>query len=280
MRHAFAILVAIILSGCGETADSPPVREPEARAVTATATASSSSSGASASAPAGESGNGARAVSTETDAYSFAYAYPEKAGAIPGLARLLDTRLEETKANLAAAASKDRAEMQDSGSPFRPHSHETRWMVVADLPDWLSLSAQAYFYSGGAHGMTTFDSLVWDKRAGRALQPTDFFGSASAFSDTVRESFCAELDRQRAEKRGSPVDKTDEIFGACIDPVENSTLILGSSNGRTFDRIGFLIPPYNAGPYAEGTFEITLPVTPAVLARVKPEYQASFSTLR
>ena len=47
-----------------------------------------------------------------------------------------------------------------------------------------------------------------------------------------------------------------------------------------FDRVGFLIDPYTAGPYAEGTYEVTLPVTRAILAAVKPEYAESFTATR
>ena len=54
-------------------------------------------------------------------------------------------------------------------------------------------------------------------------------------------------------------------------------MLLGSSNGATFDRIGFQIAPYEAGPYAEGTYEITLPVDGAVMRALKPQYRASFS---
>ena len=46
---------------------------------------------------------------------------------------------------------------------------------------------------------------------------------------------------------------------------------------RRFDRIGLLAAPYVAGAYAEGSYEVTLPVTPKVLAAVKPEYKAAFA---
>ena len=66
------------------------------------------------------------------------------------------------------------------------------------------------------------------------------------------------------------------MFDQCIDPTA-STVILGSSNKQQFDRIGILIAPYEAGPYAEGDYEITLPVTKAVLAAVKPQYRSVFA---
>ena len=66
------------------------------------------------------------------------------------------------------------------------------------------------------------------------------------------------------------------MFSECIDPLA-STLILGSANGQTFDRIGVLIAPYEAGPYAEGEYEVTLPVGAAVMRALKPQYRTSFS---
>ena len=66
------------------------------------------------------------------------------------------------------------------------------------------------------------------------------------------------------------------MFDECIKPSEQ-TVILGSSNGRTFDKVGVLAGPYAAGPYAEGDYEFTLPVTPALLKAVKPEYRGAFS---
>ena len=68
---------------------------------------------------------------------------------------------------------------------------------------------------------------------------------------------------------------SDDPFSDCIDPTD-STIILGSSNGKAFDRIGVLVAPYEAGPYAEGEYEVTLPVNDAVMAAVKPDYRATF----
>ena len=50
-----------------------------------------------------------------------------------------------------------------------------------------------------------------------------------------------------------------------------------SSNRRAIDRLGLLVGPYVAGAYAEGSYDITLPVTPAVLKAVKPEYRGAFA---
>jgi len=46
-------------------------------------------------------------------------------------------------------------------------------------------------------------------------------------------------------------------------------------NGR-FDHIKVIADQYVAGPYAEGPYEILLPITAAMIERVKPDYRSSF----
>ena len=58
------------------------------------------------------------------------------------------------------------------------------------------------------------------------------------------------------------------------------TLLLGSSNRQASNRIGLIADQYAAGSYAEGPCEVTLPVTPAAIAAVKPVYHAAFSVKR
>ena len=216
-------------------------------------------------------------MKVDNDLYSFEYAYPAQAGAIPELRALLDKRAQASRAELEAGARRDRAEAAKDDYPYRPHGAGTEWKVVTDLPRWLSLSASRYEYSGGAHGMSFSEGLVWDREQGIAREASDFFLSKPALSSAIRKPFCAALDKERAKRRQAAVNRNSgDQFDECIDPIEHA-MILGSSNGRTFDRIGILVEPYAAGPYAEGMYEITLPVTPAVLAVVKPAYKSAFS---
>ena len=104
--------------------------------------------------------------------------------------------------------------------------------------------------------------------------------SGDALEAAINPAFCKELDRQRARKRGVEFDRaTPGMFDECIG-LASTTVLLGSSNRKTFDRVGFLIPPYEAGPYAEGSYEVTLPVSEAILRAVKPEFRGSFSVSR
>jgi len=220
----------------------------------------------------------ARSVSESNDLYEFAYAYPAQAAAVPALRDWLDKDLETTKQALIADARKDKAEASKDGYPFHAWTASKEWKVVTDLPAWLSLSTIVGSYSGGAHPNYVFEAMVWDKTAGRRMAAIDLFTSKAALSAAIRKPFCDGLTKARMKKRGEewPGDGIDD-FTKCVDPMEQ-VVILGSAGHKGFDRVGFLIAPYNAGPYAEGDYEVTVPVTAQVIAAVKPEYRGAFTT--
>jgi hypothetical protein len=268
-----ALLAALLLSatGCGaETSDAPEAKARPSAAAPASATpAPVAPPPAPRAAAVHEKG--------ENDLFSFEYAYPAKAAAIPGLKALLDKRMATARAELEKGSKTDQAEAAKNGYPYRQHSSGAEWKVVTDLPRWLSLSAELYTYEGGAHGMTFFDALLWDREQNLARTAADLFISKAALSAAIREPFCAALDKERTKRRGAPVKRNSgDPFDECIDPAEHA-IILGSTNGRTFDRLGVLVEPYAAGAYAEGTFDITLPVTERIRGSVKPAYRDAFS---
>lgn len=216
-------------------------------------------------------------VSEKNDLYEFTYAYPAQAAAIPALKAQLDADMAKAKAEIARDASDGKKDATANDYPFNPYFHSTEWKVVTDLPGWLSLSTLVGLYTGGAHPNYAFDALLWDKTANKRVEPLALFTSKAALAQAITRPFCAALAKERLKKRGE-VWQGDGIsdFEQCIDPLAQ-VIILGSAGRQGFDRIGFLIAPYNAGPYAEGSYEVTLPVTPAVLAAVKPEYRAAFA---
>lgn len=263
MRFGSVAVIAVLLAGCSSGRNKPMEM-------------ASASSAATSPAASGSDTEQAGAIATDA-AYSFDYRYPETAAAIPALRLALDDEARSVRSRLVSEAEQARSDAQGAGFPFHAYSYAKTWQVVSDLPDWLSLSARIATYTGGAHGMALFDALVWDKRAGKRRKAVDLFTSPAALSRAIRGAFCDVLDRQRAAKRGAPVNRAGgAMFDACIDPVAE-TLILGSAGGKAFDRVGVLVAPYDAGPYVEGTYEVTLPVTPAVIAAARPEYRRYFA---
>lgn len=217
-------------------------------------------------------------VHVETATYGFTYRYPLAARRIPALKAWLDKDAARLQAAIAQQAREGQDEARRNGFPFHKYDSATEWRVVTDLPGWLSLSGTSGDYTGGAHPNHGPIALLWDKAANRQVKAADLFVSATALSQATRAPFCAALNQQRAKKRGKPVaPKSGDPFDACLDPAKDGTLILGSADRVHFTRLGFLLGPYAAGPYVEGDYEVTLPVTSAVLAAVRPEYRAAFA---
>ena len=270
---ASAALICL-LAGCGHGEKTPDAATASASpAPVAMASAVANASISSPSAP-------ARKVAISNDMIEFDYAYPAAAAAIPALKSYFDSDLASQQHSLEDSARSGKADAKQGGYDYHPLSYSADWKVVTDLPNWLSLSTVIGTYEGGAHPNAAFDAMVWDRTANLKRNPIDLFVSKQKLSAAIRPEFCRQIDAQRAAKRGAPVQHgTDEMFTDCLDPTD-STIILGSSNHHTFDRIGVLVAPYDAGPYAEGTYEVTLPVTPAVLAAVRPEFQSSFALKR
>lgn len=211
---------------------------------------------------------------------TFNYAWPAQVSAISPLANRLTQERDQ-------ALGEQQAEWQSALEEFGTidcitcvnRGYGKEWKVVTDTPRFLSLSAEIYVYSGGAHGNSYFDALVWDREGadgeGEALQTNDLFTSDAVFYDAIRAPYCSALDAERAKRRGAPVQSGD--FGSACPQLEELVLIIGSSNGETFDRLGLLAAPYVAGSYAEGPYEVTLPVTQGVIDAVKPAYKDYFS---
>lgn len=257
-------VLALALTACN--GDGPAVDPTPTATPTPTSTASATASS-----------NGARSVAEETDDFLFEFSYPAEAGRIVELASLLDIQLEQRREELAEESVAARREARQDGFPYNKHSYTAEWKVVAELPDWLSLSADVATYSGGAHGNYTVESLVWDKKNERSFKAIELFNSPKALEEAFGDRFCDALNRERAKRRGAPVEEdAEDPFTQCpgIDELE---ILVGSSNGRTFNRLTVYAGPYVAGPYAEGAFEVDLNVDRAILAAVKPEYRAAFS---
>ena len=271
-RLSVSLIVVALLAAC--TSEAPPP------AATASATSSSASvapaPGTIASASAVASGGGASKVEESTDLYEFEYSYPAEAGRIPALKAWLDGERDKARKQLIEEATAGRAEAKESGFEYHAYALGRAWEKVTETPRFLSLSAQIYDYSGGAHPNHGTDSLLFDKQAGTRLEPLDLFSSKAAFDAVIRQPFCALLDKERGKRRGEPVVRDKGMFDDCIKPSEQ-TVILGSSNGRTFDKVGVLVGPYAAGPYAEGDYEFTLPVTAALMRAVRADYRGEFS---
>ena len=216
----------------------------------------------------------AQGVSTKTTTvdYEFGYSYPAAAARIPGMKSWLEAEKARIRSKTARDGAAGRREAAKSGYPYRRYSYEKTWKLVTDTPRFLSLSGESYDYTGGAHGQPASSTVLWDKKAGRALASKAIFASLPALQAAIRTDYCGKLKIEQRRRNAGDVPSMN-----ICPPVKDLTVLLGSTNGRAIDRIGLIADPYVAGSYAEGFYEVTLPVTRAIVAAVKPEYRNSFA---
>lgn len=273
MKSIFALMPLVLIAACSNGEGQGAAADASPSADAAAASAAPPPAASPAPAPA------AKAVKIEENGklFSFSYAYPAAAAAIPALKAELDREKDESRAQLVNEAKSGRDMAQREGFGFTPYERSVEWSVVAELPGWLSLLSNSYEFAGGAHGNSSSTALLWDKAAGKRREPLWLFVSKEAFNAAMRPAFCQALNKERAKRREELVDSgSGNAFDACVNPSE-LTVLLGSANKAQFTRIGLIADPYVAGSYVEGSYEITLPVTPVLIKAVKPEYRRLFA---
>lgn len=132
-------------------------------------------------------------------------------------------------------------------------------------------------FEGGAHGNTAYDALLWDAGANDAIDVTDLFTDRYAALAHLDRAFCARLRAMQAERFGG--EQIGEPWERC--PLLHEQVIApAAAPGGSFTAFKVVVPPYVAGPYSMGSFEIDLPVGAALIAMLRPEYREAFAVNR
>lgn len=261
MKPAAAPIAALLLAACGPQAADPPATN-AAGAATAPA--------ASPAAPAKPF-----AVEEKTGLYEFSFSWPAEAAAIPQLVTRFQAEMAKARSEIAGGAEVDAAMRKKQGFDFNPFSSSTAYRTAGQSSRLLSLSVEAWEYTGGAHGNGGTGALLWDRQAGKEIQTTDLFAQPASRDRLLVPRWCDALNKAREEKRGEPVSG-DGMFDDC--PALNDIAVIPADkdkNGK-FERLLLIASPYVAGPYAEGSYEIELAATPGTVAALKAEFQPSF----
>ena len=214
-------------------------------------------------------------VEERTDLYTFEFSWPAEAAAVPQLVKRFRAELAKAKSELISSANADRRERKAAGYDFMPYDLQFSYATAGQSSRLLSLSSSVYSFTGGAHGSTGSGALLWDRKLQREIKIADLLKSGASWTAAIREPFCVLLDRERQERRGEAVVRS-EMFGNCPEYREVTVVLRDENRNGRFDHILVTADQYVAGPYAEGNYEISLPITAAMIDRLKPEYRSSF----
>lgn len=202
----------------------------------------------------------------------FWRAAPE-AGLEPNLLRAMRGEALADAAKARKAAEKDRARAEAAGFPFRRHEYWTDWAVEADAGRLLVLMGTSWQYTGGAHGNTGHAGRLWDRQAGRSIGIEALFNDWPRARRLIEPAYCAALDAERRRRRGDA--RLIEEFETCPPLAEQLILPSSVPVERRARMVRIVLDPYVAGPFSEGSYELTLPWPEGVAALVATPWRAA-----
>ena len=146
---------------------------------------------------------------------------------------------------MAAGAEEDRAFRAESGLEWHPYELELDCSLY-QTEELISVQAEYYSYTGGAHPNTVLLAWNYDLTTGQFLTPEQLAADGQAFSEAVR----AELLRQSQETAADNDMAPEEYFWSNYEEI----LAGWSSYAVSFDETGMTVgfSPFELAAYAAG----------------------------
>jgi len=218
-------------------------------------------------------------VVRNTAVLEFSYEWPAQAVAVPALDSKFYNEAKKALREAQANALEDQTLAKADKRDFNGHLYSMVWTTAGETPRLLSLQSAFDTFEGGAHPNHSYDALLWDRVLGREIAIGDQFLHASSFAALTRGPYCKALAREQSKRRdGEKLDLRE--FNECPKYSDLAIAPVDKNKDGRFDRLGFIASPYVAGPYAEGEYEIELPVTPQLIAAMKSTYRSSYEAQR
>lgn len=206
----------------------------------------------------------------------FEYSWSSEANAIPSLVARFTADMKKQRASLTAAAQKDAAERKKQGFPFNAYQQVTGITTEGETPRLLSLRNATYEFTGGAHGNSVTKALLWDRKLNKQIAFNALFRPGSGVLTSLKAPYCSALDAERKKRRQG--EQLGGEFDQCPQFSELTILPSDSKHKGRFNQLLIVADQYVAGPYAEGQYEISMPVNTGLVAKLKSEYRASFGS--
>jgi hypothetical protein len=220
----------------------------------------------------------------ETDPrYIVGITYPPEVNRYPGLAAELKAYSDAAREDLMEAV----AGLEADATAGTLYDLALEYKVIADTPEIFAVAADGSSFTGGAHGAPLIARFVWlpqqDTRlTAAALVP----GPAGwrAISDYVREQLHTAVVTRADEDELAPTDRAALIKstarmideGTEPDAGNFSEFVPVLDAAGRITALRFVFPPYQVGPYADGTQAVDVPAA-VLLPHVAPEYAGLFA---
>jgi hypothetical protein len=216
-----------------------------------------------------------------TPRYLIGISYPKQAARYPGLARALRDYAAAARGELQTALGGDNAQ-----TPPVPYDLSLSFTMLMETPRLVAVAADGSSWTGGAHGKPLIARFVWLPQEQRMLTAQALVPEArgwQAISAFVREQLHTALS-QRLDAHEVPPDERAEMQQTAGAMIDAGTVPSAASfaqfepvpgpDGRLV-ALRFVFPPYQVGPYADGTQTVEVPAE-VLLPHVAPAWRSLF----
>jgi len=221
-------------------------------------------------------------VMETNDRYVVGISYPATINRYPGLVKALSAYTEAERAELMEAV-----EAFGNDKPSAPYELSLAFEQVVETPQIVAVAADGSRYTGGAHGQPLIARFVWLPQQDMRLTSAALIPEAKgwqAVSDYVREHLHTAVVNRADEDELAPVDRAALIKSTfrMIDEGTEPEAANFSEFVPVLDAAGritalrFVFPPYQVGPYADGTQTVDVPAT-VLLPHIAPAYAELFA---
>lgn len=254
-------------------------REPDA---TQPPTAATPEAGAPATSPvAPEAPVELKDVIETNERYVVGITYPPGIDRYPGLAKALSDYAHAARGELMEAV-----DGFGNDKPTAPYELSLSFEKLLETPQVVAVAADGSRYTGGAHGQPLIARFVWLPQQNHLLSANDLIAKPAgwqAISDYVREQLLtgvtlrADADELEPAERSEVLKNASRMIDDGTEPkAENFAQFVPvlDTTGH-ISALRFVFPPYQVGPYADGTQTVDVPAS-VLRPHLAPAYSGLF----
>jgi len=221
-------------------------------------------------------------VAESNERYVIGISYPPAAKKHPGLAAHLKQYADAARGELLEAVAG-----LGNDKPSAPYDLTLSFTELVDTPQLVAIAADGSSYTGGAHGSPLIARFVWLPQQDKLLTATELVPQAGGWkpiADYVREQLHTKLSERVDADELAPAERAEMIrdAGKMIDEGSEADAdnfaqfepVVGADGKLTALR--FVFPPYQVGPYADGTQSVEVPAS-VLLPQIAPVYRGYFA---